>query len=197
MQGSCPFSTSSPCFTGSLKAATHYDIFREVLPKGPPPEGPFAVDSKSLRKEFLRIQATAHPDRHPQEQKSRAEATSARINEAYRTLQDPLLRTQYLLSLKGIDVAEDETARLDDQTLLIDVLESQEEIESAQQEKDLEALSETNDLRLQHSVRILEEAFAKDDMETAKKEAIKLRYWTNIHNSIHSWESGKPIRLVH
>jgi molecular chaperone HscB len=79
---------------------THYEFFPKTLPRGPPPSGPFHIDTRELRKEFLQLQAVAHPDRHPAHLKSRAEGTSARINEAYKTLQNPLLRTQYLLSLR-------------------------------------------------------------------------------------------------
>lgn len=129
--------------------------------------------------------------------KKRAEALSARISEAYKTLSDPLLRTQYLLSLRGIDVAEDETAKVEDQELLMQVLESQEEIESAESEKDLEPLKETNDERLEQCVRTLEKAFEGDDIETAKREAVRLRYWTNIRDGIRDFEPGKEVRLVH
>lgn len=56
------------------------------------------------------------------------------INEAYKTLQDPLKRAQYLLSLRGIDVAEDERLKVEDPELLMEVLEVRENIEAAQEE---------------------------------------------------------------
>lgn len=143
------------------------------------------------------MQGEAHPDHHSQDMKGRAEALSSQINEAYKTLSDPLLRTQYLLSLRGIDVAEDETAKVEDQGLLMQVLESQEVIEEAESEKDLEGLKQTNHERLEESVKILEQAFEKDDIDTAKKEAVRLRYWTNIRDGIRSFEPGKPVTLIH
>src|SRR5689334_18493165 len=42
--------------------STHYHFFPESLPSGPPPKGRFAVDLSSLKKEFLQLQARAHPD---------------------------------------------------------------------------------------------------------------------------------------
>ena len=155
------------------------------------------IDAQELRKEFLQLQAVAHPDRHPQELKQRAEATSARINEAYKTLQNPLLRAQYLLSLQGIDVAEDESAKVEDPELLMEVLDTREQIETANEEEEVQELRAVNDERVAKSEEILEEAFRRDDLERAKKEAVKLRYWINIKESLDAWEKGKPVVLIH
>jgi molecular chaperone HscB len=176
---------------------THYEFFPNTLPTGPPPAGPFVIDTRELRKEFLQLQAVAHPDRHPQELKQRAEATSARINEAYKTLQNPLLRAQYLLSLRGIDVAEDETAKVDNPELLMEVLDTREQIESAIEEEEVQELRAVNDERIYKSEEILDEAFRKDDLRKAKEEAVKLRYWINIKESLDAWEKGKPVVLIH
>jgi len=177
---------------------THYEFFPQTLgAAATPPSGPFSIDSKALRKEFLQLQAKAHPDMVPADKKRQAEGLSARINEAYKTLLNPLLRAQYLLSLRGIDVAEDETAKVEDPELLMEVLETRETIEDAQEEKDLEPLKGQNEGRIADSVQVLEDAFKNDDMDLAKSESVKLRYWINIRESIDAWEKGKPVVLVH
>ncbi|KAG6988848.1 hypothetical protein G7Y79_00069g096400 [Physcia stellaris] len=176
---------------------THYDLFPTAVPNGPPPSGPFTLDLSALKREFLQLQARAHPDRHSGPDKARAEGTSALINEAYKTLQDPLRRAQYLLQLQGIDVAEDETLKIEDPELLMEVLEAREAIEGAQEEGELEGMKEVNEENIRKSVELLEEAFNKGDMEGAKSEAVRLRYWTNIKESLHAWEKGKPVVLVH
>lgn len=182
----------------SLLPQTHYDYFAQTLGSDAiPPRGPFGIDVRALRKEFLQLQAKAHPDLAPSDRKRQAEALSARINEAYKTLQNPLLRAQYLLGLRGIDVAEDETAKVDDPELLMEVLETRETIEEAQEESDLLPLKEVNDGRIETSVQILDQAFKDDDLEKAKEEAVKLRYWVNIKESIDGWEKGKPVVLIH
>lgn len=134
---------------------------------------------------------------HPQASKKRAEALSSRINEAYKTLQNPLLRAQYLLSLRGIEVAEDETAKVEDPELLMEVLEAREEIEEAENEEDLEGMKTVNEDRIRESVGVIDEAFKKDDLESAKSESVKLRYWVNIRESIDGWERGVPVVLKH
>jgi molecular chaperone HscB len=134
---------------------------------------------------------------HPQSDKKRAEALSSRINEAYKTLQNPLLRAQYLLSLRGVEVAEDETAKVEDPELLMEVLEAREQIEEAEREEDLVGMKEENEERIRRSEEVLEQAFKEDDIEKAKGEAVKLRYWINIKESIDGWERGKPVVLQH
>jgi molecular chaperone HscB len=134
---------------------------------------------------------------HPQSDKKRAEALSSRINEAYKTLQNPLLRAQYLLSLRGIELAEDETAKVEDPELLMEVLDAREAIEEAEKEEDLEEMKEVNEARIRASEEVLEKAFAEDDVEGAKGEAVRLRYWVNIRESIDGWEKGVPVVLQH
>tara|TARA_R110002003_G_scaffold206_22_gene15867 strand:- start:6649 stop:7260 length:612 start_codon:yes stop_codon:yes gene_type:complete len=176
---------------------THYDFFPNALPAGPPPNAPFTIDLQALKREFLQLQARAHPDMHPQIDKKRAEATSARINEAYKTLQNPLHRAQYLLSLKGIEVAEDETAKVEDAELLMEVLEAREQIEDAEREVDLIEMKHQNDQRIRDSEAVLEKAFKDEDIALAKSETVRLRYWINIKESIDNWEQGKPVVLQH
>jgi molecular chaperone HscB len=176
---------------------THYTFFPRSVPEGPPPNGPFTIDLDALKKEFLQLQARAHPDLHPPENKNKAQALSARINEAYKTLQSPLLRAQYLLSLRGIELAEDETAKVDDPELLMEVLDARERIEEAEAEEDLVDMKMENEARIEESVKTLEDAFAADNIEAAKAEAVRLRYWINIKDSLHAWEKGKPVVLEH
>ncbi|EMD62843.1 hypothetical protein COCSADRAFT_37733 [Bipolaris sorokiniana ND90Pr] len=190
-----PFDTKSSATAQAPQ--THYSFFPASLPDGPPPNGPFAIDLAALKREFLQLQARAHPDLHPQADKKRAEVTSARINEAYKTLQNPLLRAQYLLSLRGIEVAEDETAKVDDPELLMEVLEARESIEEAEREEDLEEMRQRNEERIAQSTEIIDKAFKEDDLDAAKSEAVKLRYWVNIKESIENWEKGVPVVLQH
>lgn len=183
----------------SLTPQTLYDIFPSLGASAIPPTGPFTLDLSLLKREFLQLQARHHPDRANTSDKRRAEAASARINEAYKTLQNPLLRAQYILSMRGIEVAEDETAKLgeEDQELLMEVLETREVIEEAEREEDLVGLRADNEERVSGSVGVLEEAFGRDDLEGAKREAVKLRYWINIREAVDAWERGKPVVLAH
>lgn len=173
---------------------THYEFFPETLPDGPPPRGKFRIDGRELRREMLRLQVDSHPDRNPSRL---GHDMSARINVAYLTLVEPLTRAQYLLALRGRDVANDETASVRDPDLLLEVLEARETIEEAAEEKDLDALREENDERIRRCEDRLDRLFAHDDLDGATDEVVKLRYWMNVRESIDNWEEGKPVVLEH
>jgi molecular chaperone HscB len=68
-----------------------------------------SLDRKDLESRFYRLSRTLHPDRFaraaPAEQQ-RALDASALLNDAYRTLRDPVDRAEYLLSLKGFVPAD-------------------------------------------------------------------------------------------
>ncbi|KAI9787383.1 MAG: hypothetical protein M1816_007516 [Peltula sp. TS41687] len=192
-----PSSQTQPTRPDSHLPPKFYALFPLTFRQGPPPAGRFPVDLAQLRTEYLRLQAQAHPDRHPGDAKRQAEATSAYISEAYKTLQNPLLRAQYLLSLRGMDVANDERAKVEDAELLLEVLEARELIEEAEEEEELEPLRGYNDERIEVSLKNLDEAFRADDLGKAKEEAVRLRYWMNIRESLENWEKGKPVVLIH
>ncbi|KAH8701019.1 hypothetical protein BGW36DRAFT_375400 [Talaromyces proteolyticus] len=187
----------------------HYTIFPSTLPKGPPPQSPFEIDTSSLRREFLRLQNGVHPDKVPQgPEKQRAEALSSRINDAYRTLVDPLSRAQYLLAeFHGIDVlAEDggnSKAAMDSETLMeiMDVQEAVEELTNAptaEAESEIARLRKENAERIEDSVRKLGEAFDNADMETAQMETVRLRFWYSLRDGLREWEPGHAeIRIIH
>ncbi|KAK3658970.1 molecular chaperone [Elasticomyces elasticus] len=178
------------------RAPTHYELFPETFPEGPPPASPFTPNLRQLRKEFLQLQAKAHPDLMPADQKRHAEGLSSLINEAYRTLQDPLKRAQYLLLQHGIDV-EDESSKLSGGELLMDVMEAREAVEEAENEEDLDLLKAENAERIAESVSVLDLTFANEEWEAAAQEAIRLRYWKNIEESIQGWEKGKGGGAIH
>lgn len=192
--------------TGAPDVTTHYSIFPRTIPAGPPPASPFAISASDLRREFLQLQSTVHPDKYPSgEEKQHAEALSARINEAYRTLLEPLDRAQYLLrEWHGIDVtAEDASTKhaLDPETLM-EVMEVQETIEEVgaepEAEAEIDALKKENDARIEKCVASLGDAFDRGDIESARKECIRLRFWYSVGEGLREWEPGRTeIRLVH
>jgi len=70
------------------------------------------LDLAKLEHEFHRLSRKLHPDRFARaldNEKQWSLADTALLNDAYRTLKDPLRRTEYLLKLLGAEIsAEDE-----------------------------------------------------------------------------------------
>jgi len=73
----------------------------------------FRFDPAVLERAYRALQSEVHPDRFATAQDAErrvALQSSARVNEAYQALKDPVTRAQYLLSLRGIDAfAETDT----------------------------------------------------------------------------------------
>ena len=86
---------------------------------------------------------------------------------------------------------------MEDPELLMEVLDAREEIEAAQEEEELEEMKRVNYERIAHSEEVLDRAFREDDVEDAKQEAVRMRYWVNIKESLDGWERGEPVVLVH
>ncbi|KAJ5591797.1 uncharacterized protein N7459_002166 [Penicillium hispanicum] len=191
---------------GAPDITNYYTIFPRTIPAGPPPASPFQISVGDLRREFLQLQNMIHPDKYPDGNvKQHAEALSARINEAYRTLADPLQRAQYVLrEVHGIDVtAEDAASKhaLDAETLM-EVMEVQETIEeigaSPEAEAQINALKAENDARIAICVGMLAAAFDRGEIEAARQECVRLRFWYSVGEGLREWEPGhSEIRLVH
>ncbi|KAJ5348128.1 Heat shock cognate protein B C-terminal oligomerization [Penicillium brevicompactum] len=182
----------------------------QFLPKryraAPPPASPFNIPTADLKREFLQLQGLVHPDKYPNGvEKQHAEGLSARINEAYRTLVDPLQRAQYILrEWHGIDVTAEDAATkhaLDPETLM-EVMEVQETIEevgaTAEGEGQINALKKENEVRVLECVESLSKAFESGELEAARKECIRLRFWYSVGEGLREWEPGNTeIRLMH
>lgn len=71
------------------------------------------IDLAALEKSFYAQSRKLHPDRfaaRPQAEQEAALAASSQLNDAYRTLRDPIARTEYLLELEGIQLEEQSRA---------------------------------------------------------------------------------------
>jgi molecular chaperone HscB len=74
------------------------------------------LDVTALEKQFYTLSRRLHPDRfasRPVGEQEAALAQSSLLNDAYRTLKDPILRTQYLLKLEGVELEEQSKAATD------------------------------------------------------------------------------------
>ena len=113
-----PQETHSCWSCGSMRAAHFCDSCGKVQP--PAPSNYFAffglplklnVDVAALEKDFYALSRKLHPDlsagsgSNEKEQEWSLEQSSL-LNDAYRTLRDPIKRTEYLLHLEGVELEE-------------------------------------------------------------------------------------------
>jgi molecular chaperone HscB len=73
------------------------------------------VDLRELEKRFYMLSRRLHPDvyfrRSPQERQYSLDATAI-LNDAYRTLKDPVARAEYLLKENGFDIGEQKSTNV-------------------------------------------------------------------------------------
>jgi molecular chaperone HscB len=119
----------------------------------------YAIEAETLEKRYREIQAEVHPDRfaHAGDAERRASLQwTTRVNEAYRTLKDPVQRGRHLLELHGVDVAFETNTQMPTD-FLMQQLELREELEAATGKKDPARLD-----RLRVGLSVSKKALEKD-----------------------------------
>jgi molecular chaperone HscB len=90
---------------GKVQPAKQADYFAMF---GLPPK--LDLDTQALDKQFYRYSRKLHPDVHARattQEQNWSLAQASLLNDAYRTLKNPLDRTKYLLKLEGVQFEED------------------------------------------------------------------------------------------
>src|SRR6204780_3962524 len=111
-----PEETQSCWSCGTMRATHFCDACGKVQPPAPVDYFSFfglprklTIDVPALEKDFYELSRKLHPDLNAragtQEQEWSLQQSSL-LNDAYRTLKDPIKRTQYLLKLEGVELEE-------------------------------------------------------------------------------------------
>ncbi len=111
-----PQETHSCWSCGSMRAAHFCEACGKVQPPVPVDYFSFFglprklnVDVAALERDFYDLSRRLHPDlnaRAGSKQQEWSLEQSSLLNDAYRTLKDPIRRTQYLLHLEGVELEE-------------------------------------------------------------------------------------------
>ena len=159
----------------------HFDLFG-LVPA-------FAVEGEALERSYREIQSKVHPDRfaHAGDAERRASLQwTTRVNEAYRTLKDPVQRARHILELRGVDVAFETNTAMPPE-FLMQQMELRETLEEAKDASSLDALRA--DLKKQRD--LLEKAIAeaidvKRDYSGASGLVRKLQFLHRLDEEIDS-----------
>lgn len=147
-----------------------------------------ALDTKTLETRFYEMSRQLHPDMHSRKstaERIKAEDQTALLNNAYRTLRDPISRAEYLLKLEGFDIGEQGTKEVPPE-LLEEVFELNMAIEEADAPQLESARQRFEGMRLELDAE-LQQAFARWD-STANRETLsavrgllnRRKYITNL-----------------
>lgn len=113
----------------------------------------FHLDPLALETAYHDLQTRVHPDRfaHLSDADKRVSMQWAtRINEAYRTLKNPLSRAQYVLLLKGVDTATESNTAMPP-AFLMEQMEWREAVEEAREAAEVGELEGLHKRLLAHS----------------------------------------------
>jgi molecular chaperone HscB len=175
---------------------THFDVFG--LPRA------YDVDVPALEKLYRELSLRWHPDRVAQadarERLKALEGTTA-LNEAFKTLKDPVRRAFYLLKLHGIDLDREDAGAQKDMPLefLEEVMELREALDGAMEKKDLpraramatdvEARSKAALAEAAGALRTLEGGSGGADLVKKASHALgRVRYFTRFLEQVDAFE---------
>ena len=138
----------------------------------------FYLDAGALEQAWRAVAAQVHPDRYATAsvaERRIAAQWSARANEAYRHLRDPLLRARYLCEQAGVDL-QVESASAMDPAFLLQQMEWRERLEEARHDQTTYA-----SLRcaLDEARQALQATLAEllDERKDYAQAAVKVREW--------------------
>jgi molecular chaperone HscB len=116
-----PDEATSSCWScGTMRAVHFCSACGKVQPPKPVDYFTFFslprklnLDTSALEREFYELSRKLHPDLSARADKREQEWSleqSSHLNDAYRTLKDPIRRTEYLLRLEGVELEEQSKA---------------------------------------------------------------------------------------
>lgn len=146
----------------------------------------YSIDRAELERRYLERSKSVHPDRFvnaPANQRVAALQESMLVNDAYKTLKDPMARAEFLLVRRGLTIGDNE--RLSP-AFLMEVLELREELAVAKRAGDratlrrLEAeMLAQRDAAFERVAALfgrLEQGGGQAELDSIKEQVILLRY---------------------
>ncbi|WP_386687709.1 Fe-S protein assembly co-chaperone HscB [Lonepinella sp. MS14437] len=142
----------------------------------------FEVDQALLSERFLQLQKQFHPDnfatQSAQEQRL-AMQQSAEINDALKTLKDPILRAEAIIQVHTGEIQDLEQKSTRDVAFLMQQLQWREQLDEIESNKDDIALDEfRNEIEAEQKVLLqqIETELTQSNWQAAQVTADKLRF---------------------
>ncbi|MDA5536510.1 co-chaperone HscB [Yersinia mollaretii] len=159
---------------------------------GLPPR--YQIDGNLVTTRYQELQRQFHPDRfanQPERERLASLQQAATINDAYQTLKHPLKRAEYMLSLQGFDLGnEQHTMR--DTAFLMEQLELREELDAIERQPNAETLlAEFNRclaLMTQTRSQQMVEQLDQQQWESAADTVRKLRFLDKLQQQVEQLE---------
>ena len=156
------------------------------------------IDASALERSFYRLSRKLHPDVYArasaQEQQWSLDQTSL-LNDAYRTLKNPVSRTEYLLKLEGVNIESErsENGAQKESRVPADLLEEVFELNMQLEEMRMNRKMGEDDPSLRTD---LEKAKTHFDAELATCDAGLQALWTDWDTAVDANTAGVKEKMV-
>jgi molecular chaperone HscB len=159
-----------------------------------------------IQQRYYALSRELHPDRFmqkPEAERQRALDMSSALNDAYRTLKDPIKRAQYLLTLEGFDVGEQRSKDVPPE-LLEEVFELNMALEEMrggdhsarpqleQAEKNFTGMLIETDQQLQSLFAQYDESQSRDVLSQIRNVLNRRKYVQNLVSEVERTLSANP-----
>ncbi|XP_047538040.1 iron-sulfur cluster co-chaperone protein HscB isoform X2 [Vanessa atalanta] len=142
---------------------------------------------------YKELQKYLHPDKYANRNKEEQEISaqySSLVNDAYKTLLEPLTRGIYMLRLRGKEIPENTQL---DQEFLFKIMEKNEEVENADTEEEIMRLNKENKAVIKDLQKQLSIAFFDGDLKRVLHLLSHMKYYASIDNQIQAAIRNKGI----
>ncbi|KAJ6994320.1 hypothetical protein D5086_013440 [Populus alba] len=142
-------------------------------------------EDHNLEVKYKNWQKKLHPDlvhSKPEKEREFAAEQSARVIDAYRTLNNALSRAIYILKLEGVNVNEEET--VSEPELLAEIMEIREAVEEAPDYQALKEIQSSMQEKLQNWSNSFASAFRGHKFEEAKNCIRRMTYYDRVNEEI-------------
>lgn len=136
------------------------------------------LEPAALDKAYFALQRQWHPDRfvaRPADERAKASTEAASLNDAYRTLKDPISRALYLAQLRGVEMPGDGKT-IGDPELLMEAMEAREALHEAETSQVVDSLAARAAADLKELLKGLGSLFLANDKPAIRKALLRLRY---------------------
>jgi len=168
---------------------THFELFN-LAPS-------VDLDVKALEDLHRKLSLESHPDRLPGDADARtrrlAAEKSAALNDAVKTLKDPVKRAFYVLELKGVKLDTEQAAAKVKMPMefLEEIMERREALEGAKVGRKLEAAQAmAREIReaQRTALTLAQDSLRKDDVAIATQALGRVRYYTRFLEEVDAFE---------
>ncbi|MGK2888927.1 MAG: co-chaperone HscB [Candidatus Malihini olakiniferum] len=154
----------------------------------------YDVNGSLLLSRYQELQRQFHPDRcatHSGRERLLALQQAAMVNDAYQSLKHPLKRAEYMLSLHGLDLGN-EQRMMRDTTFLIEQLELREQLAAISHQSDAETALTAFASRLTSMIRQrtvqMQSELAQASWSAAADTVCKLRFLDKLQQQVEQLE---------